>query len=85
MIQWYEQKGSVGAYAETVAVDADWIVPLPAELDFVDGCTIPLNAVTAHEGLGLLDLSAPTTVLVTGASGAVGGFAVQLAVRAGHG
>jgi NADPH:quinone reductase-like Zn-dependent oxidoreductase len=29
-------------------------------------------------------LSTPTTVLVTGASGAVGGFAAQLAVRAGH-
>lgn len=84
MIQWYDQRGSVGAYAESVVVDADWLVALPAGLDFVDGCTIPLNAVTAHEGLGLLGLSAPTTLLVTGASGAVGGFAVQLAVRAGH-
>jgi NADPH2:quinone reductase len=84
MIQWYDQKGSVGAYAESVAVDAGWLVPLPDGLSFVDGCTLPLNAVTAHEGLGLLDLSEPTTLLVTGASGAVGGFAVQLAVAAGH-
>ncbi len=84
MIQWYDQKGAVGAYAESVAVDADWLVPLPDGLSFVDGCTIPLNAVTAHEGLGLLGLHEPTTVLVTGAGGAVGGFAVQLAVAAGH-
>ncbi len=84
MIQWYDQKGAVGAYAESVAVDADWLVPLPDGLSFVDGCTIPLNAVTAQEGLGLLDLSEPTTILVTGASGAVGSFAVQLAVAAGH-
>jgi NADPH2:quinone reductase len=84
MIQWYDQKGSVGAYAESVAVDTDWLVPLPDGLSFVDGCTVPLNAVTAHEGLGLLNLPEPTTLLVTGASGAVGGFAVQLAVAAGH-
>ena len=36
MIQWYDQKGSVGAYAESVAVDADWLVPLPDELDYRD-------------------------------------------------
>jgi NADPH2:quinone reductase len=84
MIQWYDQKGSLGAYAESVAVDTGWLVPLPDGLSFVDGCTLPLNAVTAHEGLGLLDLPEPTTLLVTGAGGAVGGFAVQLAVAAGH-
>jgi NADPH2:quinone reductase len=84
MIQWYDQKGSLGAYAESVAVDTGWLVPLPDGLSFVDGSTLPHNAVTAHEGLGLLDLPEPTTRLVTGAGGAVGGFAVQLAVAAGH-
>jgi NADPH:quinone reductase len=84
MVQWYEQKGSVGTYAESVAFDAEWLVPLPDDLDFEIACTVPLNAVTAHEGLGLLGLTEPTTLLVTGASGAVGGYAVQLAVAAGH-
>ncbi len=84
MIQWYDQKGSVGAYAESVAVDADWIVPLPDELDYETAATIPLNAVTAHEGLELLDPPEGCDLLVTGASGAVGSFAVQLAARAGH-
>jgi NADPH:quinone reductase-like Zn-dependent oxidoreductase len=84
MIQWYDQKGSVGAYAESVAVDADWIVPQPDELDYETAATIPLNAVTANEGLGLLDPPDGCDLLVTGASGAVGSFAVQLAVRAGH-
>ena len=84
MIQWYDQQGSVGAYAESVAVDAEWIVPLPNELDYETAATIPLNAVTAKEGLELLDPPDGCDLLVTGASGGVGGFAVQLAARAGH-
>lgn len=84
MIQWYDQNGSVGAYAESVAVDAGWIVPLPDELDYETAATIPLNAVTAHEGLELLDPPDGCDLLVTGASGGVGSFVVQLAARAGH-
>jgi NADPH:quinone reductase-like Zn-dependent oxidoreductase len=84
MIQWYYQEGSVGAYAESVAVDADWLVPLPEGLNDTTACTIPLNAVTARQGLELLELSGPSELLVTGASGAVGGFAVQMAAAAGH-
>lgn len=84
MIQWYDNKGEVGAYAETIAVDASWIVPLPEGLDHVAAATIPLNALTAVQGLELLALPESSTLLVTGASGAVGGFAVQLAAQAGH-
>ena len=84
MVQWYDQGGRLGTYAESVAVDADWIVSLPEGLDYETASTVPLNAVTAHEGLGLLALTEPTTLLVTGASGAVGGYAVQLAVAARH-
>jgi NADPH2:quinone reductase len=84
MIQWYDEKGSVGAYAELVAVDAEWIVPLPDELDYETAATIPLNAVTARQGLELLDPPDGCDLLVTGASGGVGTFVVQLAARAGH-
>lgn len=85
MIPWYDQQGVVGAYAESVAVDADWIVELPDSLDYVAAATIPVNALTATQGVELLNLTAPTTVLVTGASGAVGSFAVQVgAAQAGH-
>ncbi|HEX6457541.1 MAG TPA: NADP-dependent oxidoreductase [Thermoleophilaceae bacterium] len=84
MIHWYDNEGQVGAYAEAIAVDADWIVPLPDGLDYVPAATIPLNALTAVQGLELLGLPPSSTLLVTGASGAVGGFAVQLAARAGH-
>ncbi|MEW2626039.1 zinc-binding dehydrogenase [Streptomyces sp. NPDC048106] len=45
--------------------------------------TLPLNSLTALQALDLLDLTAGDTVLVTGAAGAVGGFAVELAARRG--
>jgi NADPH2:quinone reductase len=84
MVQWYETKGSVGTYAESTAFDAEWLVPLPNGLDYETACTIPLNALTARQGLELLDPPDGSDLLVTGASGGVGGFAVQLAVAAGH-
>lgn len=87
MIHWYAQPegpGHQGAYAEQVAVDAGTLVRLPDGLDPIVAATIPLNALTAVQGLELLALPAPSSVLVTGASGAVGAFAAQLAVQAGH-
>jgi NADPH:quinone reductase len=84
MVQWYDQGGSAGAYAEAVAFDADWLVPLPNGLDYETAATIPLNGLTARQGLELLDAPVGSDLLVTGASGGVGGFAVQLAKRAGH-
>jgi len=84
MIPWYLTRGAVGGYAQLVAADAEWLVPVPADLDPVVAATVPLNALTARRALEIMALSEPTTILVTGASGGVGGFAAQLAVRAGH-
>jgi NADPH:quinone reductase len=83
MIPWIQIGGSTGAYAEAAAVDPAWLVPRPASLDPVTAATIPLNALTARQALDLLALEAGMTLLVTGASGAVGGFATQLAVADG--
>jgi NADPH:quinone reductase-like Zn-dependent oxidoreductase len=83
MIHWYDSHGAKGAYAEHVVVPADWLVPLPNALEATVAATIPLNALTADQGLALLDLPAGASLLVTGASGAVGAFAVQLAKAAG--
>jgi NADPH:quinone reductase-like Zn-dependent oxidoreductase len=44
---------------------------------------VPLNTLTAHLALELTDAPAGATILITGASGAVGGFATQLAVHRG--
>lgn len=87
MIPWYLTRGAPGGYAEFVAADADWLVPLPDELDFVSAATVPLNAQTAHQGLSLVSsamLAAGSSILVTGAGGGVGGFAVQLAAQGGY-
>lgn len=84
MIPWYLTRGAVGGYAELVAADAEWLVPVPDGLDPVVASTVPLNALTAHRALELLARPDPSTILVTGASGGVGAFAARLAVRAGH-
>jgi NADPH:quinone reductase-like Zn-dependent oxidoreductase len=84
MIPWYLTRGAVGGYADLVAAEAEWLVPAPADLDPVVAATVPLNALTAHRALDIMALPEPTTILVTGASGGVGGFAAQLAVAAGH-
>lgn len=84
MIPWYVTRGAVGGYAELVAADAEWLVPAPAGLDPVVAATVPLNALTAHRALEIMSLSEPTSFVVTGASGGVGGFAARLAAQAGH-
>jgi NADPH:quinone reductase-like Zn-dependent oxidoreductase len=84
MIAWYLTRGAPGGYAEYVAADPEWLVALPDNVDYADAATLPLNGMTAYQALGLLSLEEPSTVLVTGASGGVGGFATQLAVKDGH-
>lgn len=74
---------SLGAYADYIALDATAVAPAPADVAPSAAATLPLNALTAAQSLDLLDLDPGGTVLVTGAAGAVGGFAVELAVRRG--
>jgi NADPH:quinone reductase-like Zn-dependent oxidoreductase len=83
LIPWIHERGRAGAYAEVAAVDRSWLAPRPQELDPVSAATIPLNALTARQTLDLLRAPPGATLLVTGASGAVGGFATQLAVLDG--
>lgn len=83
MIPWYELGGRKGSYAEAAAVDPAWLAVRPAELRPVEAATIPLNSLTASQMLAMLELPAGARLLVVGASGAVGSFAVQLAARAG--
>ncbi|MFE9364768.1 NADP-dependent oxidoreductase [Streptomyces sp. NPDC006978] len=73
----------VKAQADYVVVDGTAVAPAPASVDAVHASTVPLNTLTAAQALDLLDLAPGATLLVTGAAGAVGGYAVQLAHRAG--
>ncbi|MEU8118626.1 NADP-dependent oxidoreductase [Spirillospora sp. NPDC049024] len=72
-----------GAYADAIVLDADAVAPAPRSVPAVEAATIPLNALTALQALDLLDLPAGGTLLVTGAAGAVGGYAVELAAHRG--
>jgi NADPH:quinone reductase len=83
MIPWYMALGRYGAYAELVLLRAEWLVDLPPGMDPVQAATVPLNALTAQQAIALLKAPPGAQILITGASGAVGSFAVQLAVGAG--
>lgn len=74
---------SLGTHADYVVVDADAVAKAPASVDAVHAATLPLNALTAAQALDLLALEPGQRLLVTGAAGAVGGYAVQLAARQG--
>src|ERR1035437_9571499 len=82
MIQWYMAHGRYGAYAELVLLRAEWLVDLPPSMDPVQAATVPLNALTAQHAIALLHAPRGAQILITGASGGVGSFAVQLAVAA---
>ncbi|MFD0278213.1 NADP-dependent oxidoreductase [Kitasatospora sp. NPDC127111] len=73
----------LGAYAEYLVLDASALAPAPAGVPAPEAATLPLNGLTAMQALDLLDLPAGATLLVTGAAGGVGGFALELAARRG--
>ncbi len=83
ILPWFTDQDGRGSYAEILAAESDWLAPLPAGLDAAAATTIPLNGLTAFQAAGLLHLTPGDTVLVTGASGTVGGFAVQAAAATG--
>ncbi|MDI5973496.1 NADP-dependent oxidoreductase [Streptomyces sp. SL13] len=72
-----------GAYAERIVVPAASAVPIPSGADFPAAATLLMNALTARVALDLLAVPAGGTVAVTGAAGAFGGYAVQLAKNDG--
>ncbi|MFF7497917.1 NADP-dependent oxidoreductase [Streptomyces lavendulae] len=73
----------LGTYAESVVLDAGAVARAPGSVPATAAATLPLNGLTAWQGLDLLAAAPGATVLVTGGGGAVGGFAVELAVRRG--
>lgn len=73
-----------GASAEFVLAEADGLTAAPASIPLADAAALPIVALTAYQALfEHAGLGAGQRVLVNGASGAVGGYAVQLARAAG--
>jgi NADPH:quinone reductase-like Zn-dependent oxidoreductase len=80
LTDWYRD----GTLAEYVAVEARNLAPLPGDVDFTVGASLPISGLTAWQGL--FDhgrLRAGQSVLAHGAAGAVGSMVTQLARSAG--
>jgi len=76
LTDWYRD----GALAEYVAVEARNLAPLPGDVDFTVGASLPISGLTAWQGL--FDhgrLQAGQRVIAHGAAGAVGSMVTQLA------
>ena len=69
-----------GSYAEYASVPEEQLVPMPANLGFEQAAAVPISGLAALEGLrDVGEIQAGQRVLVIGAAGGVGSFAVQLA------
>jgi NADPH:quinone reductase-like Zn-dependent oxidoreductase len=73
-----------GGFAEYVSVPVGVMSSKPAKLSFEEAAAVPMAAVTALQGLGHHGALQPgQQVLINGATGGVGSFAVQLAKASG--
>src|ERR1700716_1346232 len=73
-----------GGLAEYVAIEARNLAPLPGDVDFTVGASLPMPGLTAWQGLFEHGrLQAGKSVLVHGAAGSVGSMVTQLAREAG--
>src|SRR5919108_4287408 len=80
LTDWYRD----GTLAEYVAVEARNLAPLPADVDFTVGASLPISGLTAWQGLFEHGrVQAGQSVLVHGAAGGVGSMVTQLAREAG--
>src|SRR6186997_1403638 len=76
LTDWYRD----GTLAEYVAVEARNLAPLPGDVDFTAGASLPISGLTAWQGLFAHGrLQAGRSVLAHGAAGAVGSMVTQLA------
>jgi NADPH:quinone reductase-like Zn-dependent oxidoreductase len=73
-----------GSWAELIALTPEMqVAPKPTSLDLAAAGVAPLAGIAALAAVDALALSKGKTILIVGATGGVGSFAVQLAARAG--
>ena len=73
-----------GAWADYVTVEEDgFVARKPSGLDFTEAAALPFAGVTALVAVDAVDPHAGDTVLIVGADGGVGSYAVQLAAGRG--
>src|ERR1041385_3447883 len=80
LADWYRD----GSLAEYIAIEARTLAPLPGDVDFTVGASLPISGLTAWQGLFQHGrLRAGQSVISHGAAGAVGSLVTQLAREAG--
>ena len=72
-----------GAHAELVVVHGDSAAEIPDGLGLVEAATIPMNGLTVRLAYDTLGLAPGDVVAISGAAGAVGGYATEVAVADG--
>ncbi len=75
----YSNIARQGAYAEYAVVSAGEVARKPKTVDFVNAASIPLAGITAWQALKIAGVQQGQTVLIHGAGGGTGSFAVQFA------
>jgi NADPH:quinone reductase-like Zn-dependent oxidoreductase len=76
LADWYRD----GTLAESIAIEARNLAPLPDEVDFTVGASLPISGLTAWQGLLVHGrLRTGQSVIAHGAAGAVGSMVAQLA------
>lgn len=78
-----DHRGVHGAYSELIVVPEKSVVAKPDDMPFDAAASFLMNALTAQLALQALGLPKGSSVGVTGGSGAVGGFAIELASLGG--
>jgi NADPH:quinone reductase-like Zn-dependent oxidoreductase len=76
----YGYPGLTGCYAQYVSCPIEQLAPIPAGLSAIDAAAVPINALTAEQGLtDVLGVGPGNRVLITAGAGGLGHFAVQIA------
>lgn len=76
--------GGHGTYAEYAAIPAAWTALKPTSLSFTEAAAVPCAGLTAYQALvEALEVGQGERLIIVGASGGVGSFAVQIAVALG--
>jgi len=80
----YGMSPTYGTFAEYAVVKANGVAHKPRSLDYVDAAAVPLTGLTAWQTLfNLAKLQSGERILINGAGGGIGSFAVQLAKNRG--
>jgi NADPH:quinone reductase-like Zn-dependent oxidoreductase len=80
----YGYPGLTGCYAQYLTCPVEQLAPIPEGLSAADAAAVPIDALTAEQGLtDVLGIGSGDRVLVTAGAGGVGHFAVQVAVILG--